>query len=85
MEASSFFEKVQLHFQSADLFVEFVLSICLLADLLAGQPLFLPASDLGLVHSENLRDLGRRLVRFDGFHGHFGLQAGWVILAGFGH
>jgi len=36
MEASSFFEKVQLHFQSADLFVEFVfLRICLLADLLA--------------------------------------------------
>jgi hypothetical protein len=35
-EASSFFEKVQLHFQLADLFVEFVLlGVGLLADLLA--------------------------------------------------
>src|SRR6202166_1162400 len=44
-EASSFFEKVQLHFQLADLFVEFVLvGVALLTHLLAavaedvGQP-----------------------------------------------
>jgi hypothetical protein len=53
-EASSFFEKVQLHFQLADLFVQLVfLGIGLLAELLAavaedvgqaGQRLFLPAS-----------------------------------------
>src|SRR5579863_10040615 len=86
-EASSFFEKVQLHFQLADLFVEFVfLGIGLLADLLAAvaedvgqasQRLFLPAPDLGRVDAEHLRDLGRRLVRLDGLHGHLGLQA-WV-------
>jgi len=58
-EASSFIEKVQLHFQLADLLVELVLlGIGLLAYLLAaiaedvgqtGQRLFLPASDLGRV------------------------------------
>jgi hypothetical protein len=52
-EASSFFEKVQLHFQLADLFVELILfGVGLLAYLLAtvaeevgqtGQRLFLPA------------------------------------------
>jgi len=81
-EASSFFEKVQLHFQLADLFVELILlGIGLLAHLLAavaenigqaGQCLFLPASDLGRMDSEHLRDLGRRLVRLDGLHGHLG-------------
>src|SRR5271169_1170275 len=94
-EASSFFEKVQLHFQLADLPVELVLfGIGLLADLLAavtenvghaGQRLLLPASDLGRVDPEDLRDLRRRLVRLDSLHGHLGLQAGWVTLAGFGH
>lgn len=70
-EASSFFEKVQLHFQLADLLVQLVLlGVGLLAHLLAafaedirqaGQSLFLPASDLGRVDHEHLRDLGRRL------------------------
>jgi hypothetical protein len=56
-EASSFFEKVQLHFQLIYLFVKLVfLAIGLLADLLAAvaedvaqasQRLFLPAPDLG--------------------------------------
>jgi hypothetical protein len=74
-EASSFFEKVQLHFQLADLLVEFVLlGVGLLAHLLAavaedvwqaGQRLFLPPSDLGRVDAEHLRDLGGRLVRQD--------------------
>ena len=87
-EASSFFEKVQLHFQLADLLVELVLlGVGLLAHLLAavaedvgqaGQRLFLPAADLGRVDAEHLRDLGRRLVRLDGLHGHLGLQAGRV-------
>src|ERR1700730_7612052 len=94
-EASSFFEKVQLHFQLADLLVELILfGVGLLAHLLAavaeyvrqtGQRLLLPSPDLGRVDSEHLRDLGSRLVRLDGLHGHLGLQAGWVILAGFGH
>src|ERR1700685_4507363 len=92
-EASSFFEKVQLHFQLADLFVELVLfGVGLLAHLLAavtedvgqtGQRLFLPASDLGRMDAEYLRDLRRRLVALDGLHGHLGFQAGWVTLAGF--
>jgi hypothetical protein len=94
-EASSFFEKVQLHFQLADLFVELVLlGIGLLADLLAavaedigqaGQRLFLPASDLSRMDAEDLRDLSRRLVGLDRLDGDLGLQAGWVTLAGFGH
>ena len=94
-EASSFFEKVQLHFQLSDLFVELVLfGVGLLAHLLAaitedvgqtGQRLFLPAPDLGWVDAEHLRDLCCRLVRLDGLNGHLGLQAGWVTLAGFGH
>ena len=55
-EASSFFEKVQLHFQLADLFVELVLvGVDLLAHLFAAvaedigqarQGLLLPAPDL---------------------------------------
>ena len=94
-EASSFLEKVQLHFQLADLLVELVLiGVGLLAHLLAavaedigqtGQRLFLPASDLGRMDPEHLRDLGRPLVPLDGLHGHLGLQAGWVTLTGFGH
>src|SRR6266849_4373040 len=94
-EASSFFEKVQLHFQLADLFVELVLfGVGLLAHLLAavaedvrqtGQRLFLPAPDLGRVDPKHLRDLGSRLVRLDGLHGYLGLQAGWVTLANFRH
>src|SRR5271170_7338527 len=94
-EASSFFEKVQLHFQLADLFVELVfLGVGLLAELLAavaedvgqtGQRLFLPAPDLGRVDAEHLRDLGRRLVRLDGLDGYLGLQAGWVTLPNFRH
>src|SRR5258708_14385534 len=89
-EASSFFEKVQLHFQLADLLVEFVLlGVGLLAHLLAavaeyirqaGQRLSLPAADLGRVDAEHFRDLGGRLGRLDGLDGHFGLQAGWVTL-----
>jgi hypothetical protein len=89
-EASSFFEKVQLHFQLADLLVEFVLlGVGLLAHLLSAvtedirqtsQRLFLPAADLGRVDAEHLRDLGGRLVRLDGLDGDFGLQAGWVLL-----
>ena len=89
------FEKVQLHFQLADLFVQLVLlGVGLLAHLLAtvaenvgqtGQRLFLPASDLGRVDTEHLGDLRCRLVRLDGLHGYFGLQAGRVTLAGFGH
>ena len=69
-EASSFFEKVQLHFQLADLLEEFVLlGVGLLTHLLAavaedvgqaGQGLFLPAPDLGWVDPEHLRDLGTR-------------------------
>src|SRR4051812_12388363 len=94
-EASSFFEKVQLHFQLADLLVELVLfGIGLLTHLLAAiaknigqtrQRLFLPATDLGRVDTETLCDLGRRLVRLDGLHGHSGLQAGWVTLTCLGH
>ena len=65
-EASSFFEKVQLHFQLADLFVQFVLfGVGLLTHLLAavaedigqaGQRLFLPATDLSRMDAEHLRD-----------------------------
>src|SRR5277367_2338330 len=94
-EASSFFEKVQLHFQLADLLVELVLvGVGLLAHLLAavakdvgqtGQRLFLPAPDLGPVDAKHLRDLGRRLVCLDGLDGYLGLQAGWVTLANFRH
>src|SRR5437588_3743607 len=94
-EASSFFEKVQLHFQLADLLVELVLlGVGLLAHLLAavaedvwqaGQRLLLPASDLGRMDAEHLRDLGGRLVCLDGLDGYFGLQAGWVTLTRSGH
>src|ERR1700730_10050568 len=94
-EASSFFEKVQLHFQLSDLLVEFVLlSVGLLAHLFSavaenvgqsGERLFLPASDLRRMDTEHLCDLGRRLVRLDRFDGNLGLQAGWLTLAGFGH
>ena len=94
-EASSFFEKVQLHFQLADLFIQFVLfRVGLLADLLAaiaenirqtGQSLFLPAPDLRWMDTEHLRDLGSRLLRLDGLHSHFGLQAGRVILSSLRH
>jgi hypothetical protein len=46
---------------------------------------FFQPPDLGRVHAEHLRDLGRRLVCFDGLDGDLGLQAGWVTLAAFGH
>src|ERR1700678_202497 len=59
-EASSFFEKVQLHFQLADLFIKLVfLRVGLLAHLLAAvaedvgqtrQRLFLPTADLRNLH-----------------------------------
>jgi hypothetical protein len=94
-EASSFFEKVQLHLELADLLVELVfLGVGLLAHLLAsvaeyvGQPrqrLFLPAADLGGMHAEHLGDLRGGRVSLDGFHRHFRFQAGRVILAGSGH
>src|SRR3954451_16608170 len=81
-EASSFFEKVQLHFQLADLSVELVLlCIGLLTNLLAAvatnigqtsQRLLFPTSDLGRVDAEHVCDLGSRLVRLDGLHCHFG-------------
>src|SRR5207248_11162274 len=67
-QASSFFEKVQLHFQLADLFIELILlCVGLLAYVLTAvaehvgqtvQSLFLPASDLGRVDAEHLCDLG---------------------------
>src|SRR5216684_6649946 len=92
-EAGSFFEKVQLHFQLADLFVELVfVGVGLLAHLFAaiaedigqtGQRLFLPAPDLGWVDAEHLRDLRGCLVCLDGLDGYLGLQARWVTLAGF--
>src|SRR5579863_6687498 len=89
-EASSFFEKVQLHFELADLLVELVLlGVGLLAHLFAavsedvrqaGQRLFFPAAHLSRVDPKHLRDLGGRLVRLDGLDSDFGLQAGWVTL-----
>jgi hypothetical protein len=64
-EASSFFEKVQLHFQLANLFVEFVLlAVGLLPHLLAavaedigqtGHSLFLPTPDLRWMDTWNNR------------------------------
>jgi len=71
-ESSSFFEKVQLHFELANLFVQFVLlgldllllPFVALAEHLrqAGQSLFLPTADLRRMDTERLRDLRRRLV-----------------------
>src|SRR5262249_47650719 len=94
-EASSFFEKVQLHFQLADLFVELVLfGVGLLADLLsavaedvwqASQGLPLPTTDLGRVDARVLLDLCCRSVCLDGLDGDLGVQAGWVTLARSGH
>src|ERR1035438_7342748 len=91
----SFFLKVQLHLQLADLFVELVLfGLGLLAHLLAtvaedvgqtGQRQLLPSTDLRRVNAENLRDLSGCLVRLDGLHSNFGLQAGRVILTRSGH
>ena len=75
-QASSFFEKVQLHFELADLLVELVLlgfdllelAVVPVAEDLgqAGHDLFLPTADLGRVHAECLRDLGRGLVPLEG-------------------
>jgi len=75
----------------ADLFVELVLfGVGLLAHLFAtvaedvrqaGQRLLLPSTDLRRVDAEDLRNLGGCLVRLDGLHSNFGLQAGRVILA----
>src|SRR5229473_3220070 len=79
-EASSFFEKVQLHFQLADLLAAIAENIRQ-----TGQSLFLPASNLRWMDTEHLRDLGRRLVRLDGLHSHFGLQVGRVILSSLRH
>src|SRR3954453_12176621 len=94
-EASSFFEKVQLHFQLANLFIEFVLlAVGLLPNLLAavaedigqtGQSLFLPTPDLRWMDTEHLRNLRSRLLRLDSLHGHLRLQAGRVILATLRH
>src|SRR5580693_7758096 len=66
-EARSFFEKVQLHLQLADLFIELVLfGVGLLAHLLAaaaeqirqaGQGLLLPSANLRRVDAEHLCDL----------------------------
>src|SRR5208283_5664253 len=47
----------------------------------AGQRLLLPSTDLRRVDAEDLRNLGGCLVRLDGLHSNFGLQAGRVILA----
>ena len=81
-KSSSFFEKVQLHFELADLLVELVLlGVGLPAHLLtavaknvrqAGQRLFLPAADLGWMDAKHLGDLGGCLVALDGLNGHFG-------------
>src|ERR1022692_3994340 len=91
----SFFLKVQLHLQLADLFVELVLfGLGLLVHLLAtvaedvgqtGQRQLLPSTDLRRVNAEDLRDLSGCLVRLDGLHSNFGLQAGRVILTRSGH
>src|SRR5260370_42429855 len=84
-EASSFFEKVQLHFQLANLLIQFVLfRVGLLADLLAAIPenigktsqsLFLPTPTLRWMDTEHVLDLGSRLVRLDGLQGNLGLKA----------
>src|ERR1039457_3759210 len=91
----SFFLKVQLHLQLADLFVELVLfGLGLLAHLLAtvaedvgqtGQRQLLPSTDLRRVNAEDLRDLSGCLVRLDGLDSNVGLQAGRVILTRSGH
>ena len=94
-EASSFFEKVQLHFQLANLLIQFVLlGVGLLADLLAaiaeniGQTsrgFFLPTPNLRWMDTKHLRSLGHRLMRLDRFHRHFRLQARRVILSRLRH
>jgi hypothetical protein len=90
-KASSFSEKVQLHFELAHLLVEFVLSRRRLAGAsVRGRCRIRPANRPAPVSSshqlasgehEHLRDLGGCLVALDGLDGHFGLQAGWVTLA----
>jgi len=47
----------------------------------AGQRLFLPASHLGGVDTEHLRDLGCRLVRFDNTTVHIGAVARRILAA----
>ena len=85
-QASSFFEKVQLHFQLPDMLVEFgLVGIGLLAQLLAAiaknvrQPrhcLALPKPNLRRMDPERLRDLRRRLVPLDCLYGNLYLQLG---------
>src|ERR1022692_563436 len=50
-----------------------------------GQRQLLPSTDLRRVNAEDLRDLSGCLVRLDGLHSNFGLQAGRVILSRSGH
>src|ERR1039457_6807891 len=50
-----------------------------------GQRQLLPSTDLRRVNAEDLRDLSGCLVRLDGLHSNFGLQAGRVILTRSGH
>jgi len=93
-KSSSFFEKVQLHFELTDLLVQFVLlGVRLLPQLIvsvtedlrqAGERLLLPPADLGRVDTKHLRDLGGGLVRLNGLDGDLGLQARRVSLAGSG-
>src|SRR3954452_12381861 len=90
-EASSFFEKVQLHFQLANLFIEVVLlALGLLPHLLAavaedngqtGHRLFLSTPDLRWMDTEHLGDLRRRSLLLDSLHGYLRLQAGPMILS----
>jgi hypothetical protein len=96
-EASSFFEKVQFHFQLANLLIQFVLlCVGLLADRLAAiaedirqtrQGLLLPTPHLRWVDTEHLCNLGRRLVRTDRFPPLWpsGQEARRVILSGLRH
>src|ERR1039457_6532382 len=50
-----------------------------------GQRQLLPSTDLRRGNAEDLRDLSGCLVRLDGLHSNFGLQAGRVILTRSGH
>src|ERR1051325_6767516 len=88
-ESSFFFEKVQLHFQLANLLVEFILfSVGLLAYLVpavaedigqTGQRQLLPATNLCRMDAEHLCDLGGRLACLDGLDGELGLYTGRMI------
>src|SRR5664279_482234 len=94
-QASSFFEKVQLHFQLPDLLIQFGLfRVGLLAHLLPAiakhvrqsrHRLALPKPDLRRMHPISLRNLRRRLVPPDRLNGHLRLQARRMILPGLRH